>query len=48
MDLEFKSAHVSHYIPLSRWRERVRVRVDTCYIPLTFVLSPRGEEMERG
>jgi hypothetical protein len=28
----------SHYISLSRWRERVRV--DTRSIPLTFVLSP--------
>jgi hypothetical protein len=35
----------SHYISLSRWRERVRVRVAPCFIPLTIVLSPRGEEM---
>jgi hypothetical protein len=36
----------SHYIPLSRWRERVRVRVrvDPWCIPLTFVLSPEGRE----
>jgi len=29
-------------LPLSRWRERVRVRVGTNHIPLTFVLSPWG------
>jgi len=29
-------------LTLSRWRERVGVRVDTNYIPLTFVLSPLG------
>jgi hypothetical protein len=29
-------------LPLSRWRERGRVRVDTRYIPLTFLLSPEG------
>jgi len=29
-------------LTLSRERERVGVRVDTNYIPLTFVLSPQG------
>jgi len=29
-------------VSLSRWRERVGVRVGTNYIPLTFVLSPIG------
>jgi hypothetical protein len=33
--------------PLSRWRERVGVRVESKYIPLTFILSPWGEEMRR-
>jgi hypothetical protein len=33
---------------LSRWRERARVRVDIIMaFPLTFVLSPRGEEIKR-
>jgi hypothetical protein len=32
---------------LSRWRERVGVRVESKYISLTFILSPRGEEMRR-
>jgi hypothetical protein len=29
-------------LSLSRWRERVGVRVGINYIPLTFVLSPWG------
>jgi len=35
-------------LSLSRWRERVGVRVGTNHIPLTFVLSPwgRGDEKE--
>jgi len=33
--VDFKSA-----CPLSRWRERVGVRVESKYIPLTFILSP--------
>jgi hypothetical protein len=32
------------YIPLSRWRERAGVRVDMIF-PLTFILSPGGEEI---
>jgi len=33
--------------PLSRQRERVGVRVDMI-LPLTFILSPRGEERIEG
>jgi len=33
-------------IPLSRWRERAGVRVVIIKsFPLTFILSPRGEEI---
>jgi len=32
-------------LPLSRQRERVGVRVGSKYFPLTFVLSPVGEEI---
>jgi hypothetical protein len=30
-------------ITLSRWRERVRVRVERVDFPLTLILSPKGE-----
>jgi hypothetical protein len=40
-----ESDHPNHCILLSRWRERVRVRVDSRYILLTFVLCPWGEEI---
>jgi hypothetical protein len=34
-------------LSLSRWRERVGVRVGLELYPLTFLLSPRGEEIRR-
>ena len=34
-------------LSLSRWRERVGVRVGLELYPLTFVLSRRGEEIKR-
>jgi hypothetical protein len=39
---------INAILTLSRWRERVGVRVDTNYIPLTFVLPLNGERKLEG
>jgi len=44
---DWKSDDGNPRFSLSRWRERVGVRVVSKYIPLTLILSPRGEELRR-